>query len=242
MSDDKTVELKDKDGNVLSEAAKAQIAINAATRDADANRERANRFEAELAESKEKLLEAQRKLSRLAQDKAKTNPEDLEKWQKDEEARIRGELQVELDKRDKSLLETATKLKELTVVSTVFAIAAEKFNEDVTDDVKDRIRKSCDQDAQGNIVIKGEDGKPRYSKTAPSKLMDAVEFVEELAASRPSWCKPVGVAGLKTGSVKTGASRNGASAVPGNISQMTKAQQVEWFKNNPDAAKNYRPI
>lgn len=110
----------------------------------------------------------------------------------------------ELEKRYSSKyeeLEGVTKtqgkeLKELRVVSKAMTKAAEVFNTDALPLIRREIESSCDwQD--GDIVVLGEDQKPRASKVDPRKNMTIDEYIGELSEKFASCAKPKGKPGVK---------------------------------------------
>ncbi len=228
----------DTTGQQMSEASKIQLLLNSAQRDADAVREKYNNAEAERKDLEIRLKEANKKLDTVRKERAIAKPEDLEAWQSEEQKKIRSELAGEIQKRDDELNKLKSQIRELTVVSSVVALARDKFNDDVIEDIKDRARRFCDVNEAGEIIVKDEQGRPRYSKANVSKLMTGEEFLTELAELRPSWAKAQVVPGTKSGSI-TRAVNGVVAGLPAGFEGWQKPQQREWFSKNPEAARAY---
>lgn len=223
----------------LSPEAKAQMLISAAQKEADSIRdtynksqEKYNRSEAERADFEFKLKEANKKLDALRKEKAATRPEDLDTWRAEEEKKLREEIgkEIETERQKRQTLEA--QVKELKVVSFVYSIAKEKFNSDVEDDVKERIRKSCDLSEDGQLVIKDDKGNIRYSKTNVSKPMTAEEFIEEIAELKPSWVSKAVV----SGSMSNGTTKGSTGSVRRPAEGSSKAEWRAYFDANPKEA------
>lgn len=89
----------------------------------------------------------------------------------------------------------------------------------------------------GQIVVKGEDGKPMYSKANPRELMGVEEWLQSYGAENPYLMKPQTAQGTDDGK-----NRKVASVSPvrwPDFSSMTPSQQQEWFAANPEGAKRF---
>lgn len=224
--------------NDLSAEAKAQMFLASAQRDLDLFRDKYHKTEAERTDYEVKLKEANRKLDALRKEKAVSKPEDLDAWRSEEEKRIRSEIGGEIETEREKTKRLEAELKELRVVSNVFSAAKDKFNKDVEDDVKERIRKSCDIAEDGQVIVKDEKGNIRYSKTNVSKPMGIEEFIEEVAEQKPSWVSKTVVSGTMNNS----SNRSSASAVVRRPNEgASKSEWKAYFEANPkdaDAALN----
>lgn len=143
------------------------------------------------------------------------------------EAEIRKGIQSKLEEYESRVSSLSARNKELEVVDKVFAQAADKFNSDCHEDVKARIRSSCDLSEDGQIYIKGDDGKPVYSKAKPSEKMSVNEFIDLLVEQKPSWAKAKVSPGAKAPMFKTGNATNGATIDLDAYSKMTLADKMK---------------
>lgn len=138
---------------------------------------------------------------------------------------------AELEKRFGTALETATKERDTLAQDVkhlrVTNVAMQKLSGKVTTDglklIKPVIDADCDIE-DGEIVIKGADGKARYSKTNPQKKMDLDEYVAELETNYQSIFVSTAVAGGKQAGTKM-------DAKPG------KHYTLAELKSMPDGGK-----
>lgn len=185
---------------MADEATKDAVDVNALRAELSAKDERAKRFEGQLATAErelarfkgvdlEKLKADSDALAQLTREQAGKNPEDLKKWQDAQTAKIRGEIQKQIDE----LAEENKKLKgtnhELMVVDRAMEKLAPRFNDDGHGFIKDYIRRSVDRNDKGEFLIKGEDGEARYSKANPAHYLSLDEWADELANKHPSIAK-----------------------------------------------------
>lgn len=224
----------------LSPEAKAQMLIASAQREADSIRETLNKreekykaTEAELMDYEVKLKEANKRLDALRKEKAASKPEDLDAWRSEENKRIREEIGKEIETEREKRTRLESELKELKVVSKVFSVASDKFNKDVEEDVKERIRKACDISEDGQVIVKDQKGNVRYSKTNVSKPMSIEEFIEEIAEQKPSWVNKTVVSGAMGSASTKGAS---AGSVRRPAEGASKAEWKAYFEANPKEA------
>lgn len=148
-------------------------------------------------------------LAILRREQVGNDPKKLEAY----EAKVKKELDdrysAKLGEYEGITKQQANELKELRVTNHAMSKAASIFNDDALDLIQDRIRADCDwQD--GQIVVKGADGKPQPSKKNPRENMGVDEYLETLATRYPSTAKATAIAGGKQGGNKSGT--NGAGS------------------------------
>lgn len=131
------------------------------------------------------------------------DPKKIDELVAAKEIEIRSSVQKELDALKGDAQTKAAKLKELQVTEKVFSQAADKFNKDTYDDVKEYIRRFCDIGDDGEIFVKDEKGARRYSPGSTTKYMGVDEFVGWLSDLKPSWAVAEGNSGAKTSGQKT---------------------------------------
>lgn len=218
----------------LSPEAKAQMFLVSAQRDLELFREKYHKTEADRADAEVRLREANKRLDALRKEKAASKPEDLDSWRQEEEKKIREEVAKDIETERSARQKLESEVKELKVVNAVFSAAKSKFNDDVQDDLKERIRRTCDIDQNGEIVVKDDKGNVRYSKANMSKPMGIQEFIEEVAELKPSWVSKTVISGVMSSS----SSRTSSSAVirrPGEGA--SKSEWKAYFEANPADAK-----
>lgn len=91
--------------------------------------------------------------------------------------RFKNKLQEESEKANK----LANELKSLRVTEVALQKASSIFIPESLDWVKRAVNDSCDY-VDGTIVVKGQDGKPLYSKENPANLMGLDEFLKDFAS------------------------------------------------------------
>jgi hypothetical protein len=149
----------------------------------------------------------------LRKDKAITSKDDLDKLLQTKEQEIRQSLQSEFEGLKGTFEKTQSELRELKITDRVFSLAASQFNDDVHDDVKDYIRKYCDLNEDGQIIVKDAKGGIRHRDGKPAEKMDGADFVNWLATQKPSWAKAKGKSGDRVnGTMSTGGSGVGLTA------------------------------
>lgn len=207
--------------------------------------ERARNFEAKLTDVERKLAEfkdidpqahkaLREELNILKAEKAtKSNdPKAIEEEVKRREADLRKTVQTEIDSLSQELKTLRSKNKELEVVDKVFQAASSLFVDEAHDDVRDAIRKWCDKDEQGNIIVKDNDGKPRYAKGSTTKVMGPADFVEWLADQKPHWAKARSKAGFEEKGHKTSAT-NGSGITPQKFLSMSPQERAQLKADDP---------
>jgi hypothetical protein len=162
----------------------------------------------------------------LQREKALADPKQMEAWKSETEKQIRSSIQKELDETIGANKKLQAEMRELKVVDRVFKDVAGNFNEDCYDDVKEYIRKFCDLNDQGEIVIKDEKGNVRYAPGSTSKLMTASDFGNWLGEIRKSWKRPSHVSGTENGAPTRTTGTTG-SITPQKFLSMTAEEKRE---------------
>ena len=101
----------------------------------------------------------------------------LKKTETEVAERFKNKLQEESEKANK----LANELKSLRVTEVALQKASSIFIPESLDWVKRAVNDSCDY-VDGTIVVKGQDGKPLYSKENPANLMGLDEFLKDFAS------------------------------------------------------------
>lgn len=101
----------------------------------------------------------------------------LKKTETEVAERFKNKLQEESEKANK----LANELKSLRVTEVALQKASSIFIPESLDWVKRAVNDSCDY-VDGAIVVKGQDGKPLYSKENPANLMGLDEFLKDFAS------------------------------------------------------------
>lgn len=175
-------------------------------------RNRAQRFDGELEDVNRKLKgykelgdveDVQSKLQELdtlKKEKATTNPEDLEALLKEKEVAIRGEAQKAIADREAKINELSTQLHEIQVVNKAWDAIGKEFTSDAGKLLKDHLRKNLTLSEDGQIAVKGKDGKPVYIDGV--KLKTVSDFAEELKTEYPSLVADKSISGtMKTNGI-----------------------------------------
>ena len=175
-------------------------------------RERAQRFDAELRDTEKKIEEFSKfgdteslsaklqELEALKKEKATTNPEDLEALLKEKEVSIRSEAQKAIADREAKIDELSTQLHEIQVVSKAWDAIGKEFTPDAGKLLKDHLRKNLTLSEDGQIAVKGKDGKPVYVDGV--KLKTVSDFAEELKTEYPSLVADKSISGtMKTNGI-----------------------------------------
>ncbi len=168
------------------------------------------------------ILEAARERDILAAQVVGNDPKKLEEELAKRERAIRDEFGIQLTKKDETLSQVSSRLKELQIVDKVVSKAADKLYPKALDDFKNLIRNICDIDEQENILIKDIHGKTRYSPKNPSVLMSVDELITELAETKDHWFANKIPSGGKTGGER---SATGGKVTFAEISKMQPDEQ-----------------
>lgn len=204
--------------------------------------ERSRRFEAQLSDVLKKLGtvkpddvgalkqsydELMRERANKGGDKER---EDYEQHLKTDYEKRYGSKFEELTKANSEL---AAQNKELRVVDRVFSQIGHLFNDDCADDVKARIRSSCDLE-DGAVVIRGQDGKVRFSAKNPKEKMSIAEFAELVASERPSWAKPTQTGGAKQPGQKLPLANGATKLTLADLKNMADGGKALLSKMSPE--------
>lgn len=230
-------------------------AANKTYTEADLERERAHsqHFKSQLDEATSKLknydgvdIEALKRKAARAEELENAaslgDPKKLEERiaavkaeaETDAQKRFGGKL-GELEELSKS---QAKELHSLRVTSVAIQKATEVgFAADGLKFLKHEIDARCEfQD--GKIIIKGDDGKPLYSKANPRELMDLGEWLIKFGEENPCLMERTTLKGTADGA-KSKPANLGAVRFP-DFGRMTQAQQTKWFEENPEGAKAFK--
>lgn len=90
----------------------------------------------------------------------------------------------------------------------------------------------------GKIIVKGDDGKPLYSKTNPRELMELDEWLTIFGEENPCLMEPTTRKGASDGT--KGKPVNASPVRFPDFRGMTQDQQTKWFAENPEGAKAFR--
>lgn len=178
-------------------------------KDIEAERAHAQHFKQELEEIKakfkgidpDKFSSMQAELDALKNEKvSKTgDPKELESRIAEKEREIAERYQSKLSETEQALESAKSALKhEQATKPTLTRIATLVTGEDQAQLLEPVIRGEADI-VDGKVIFKGQDGKPRYSKTKPNELMGIDEYVGELKNRFPGSFKAEGVSGGKNG-------------------------------------------
>jgi hypothetical protein len=160
--------------------------------------ERAKRFEGQLADVQkqmerfkdidpEKYKATVEELEIVKRENAsKGKPEDLEAWQKEKEAELRGKLQKDIDARDQELGSLRTKYHQLRVVDKFMSTAGSEFKSDLADIARDIVSRQANLNDANEWEFKDENGNLLYEPGQASKPMTPQGFVTLLKEKRPS--------------------------------------------------------
>lgn len=114
------------------------------------------------------------------------SPEDIDKLISEKENELRSSFQKQLDEARSKADSSGKELHELLVVDKALEQVGGQFAPDMHAIVKEMLRREVDRDADGNLIVKGKDGKPAYSAKEPAKLKSLGEWVEDIGAKHPS--------------------------------------------------------
>jgi hypothetical protein len=185
-------------------------------------------------------IEALQKKAALADELQKkaaiADPTKVEELLKQKEAEIEGRFGSKLSEveKDRDATKAALKKVSITNVGLQKAVAA-GFLDKAMPIVQQFIEQQCDLVGE-DIVIKGEDGKPRYSKADPRKLMTIDELLTEYGEKNDFLLANKTPSGGKGAENKAGAT-GGAAALPGGFENWTQQDQTKFFIKNPELRK-----
>lgn len=183
-------------------------------KDIEAERAHAQHFKAQLEEVQNKYKgidpddysKTKAELAEIRKKAALGNPEEMEKWKATTEAEIRKQVQKDLDAANSKAEALSKQNKELTVTDRVFAAAAPNVMPDMSEFIKDQIRRHGDLNEKGEIVFKDASGKEMYAPGSTTQLMNTQQFVEHLKNTFPSSFKASEKSGAKQGGERTSVS------------------------------------
>ena len=114
------------------------------------------------------------------QKEATGDPKKIEELLKKTETEVAERFKNKLLETEDKLNKTASELKSLRVTEVALQKASSIFIPESLDWVKRAVNDSCDY-VDGNIIVKGQDGKAVYSKENPASLMGLDEFLKDFA-------------------------------------------------------------
>ena len=161
--------------------------------------ERAQRFEGQIVDLQkqmerfkgfdpEKAKADADALEQLMKEKGKTDQTTIDELIARKEAEFEKRYGTKYTEQETELSNARSELKRLRVTNVALQKAADIFNPDALELIQSRIESDCDF-ADGEIIIKGENGKALPSKLDPRKQMDLDEYLQSLAAKYPSTAK-----------------------------------------------------
>lgn len=133
---------------------------------------------------------------------------------------------AKITERDSHIEKLSKEVKELRVTGVAMQKAALVIRPDSLDLVKGMIDSELDY-VDGEIVVKGPDGKPRKSAETPTKLMTIDEYLAGIAAKFPAIALPKGKSGAEDQGDKGSAGR----AAEARFEQYKKASREEKLSN-----------
>lgn len=150
----------------------------------------------------------------LKRKKAEGSPDDLKAWQEEKEREIAAALEkrysAKFDEMTKKLTDGEAELNRLRVVNPTMLKAAELFNAKELPLVQMLVERDCGwQD--GQVVVKGPDGKPMYSAKNPKEFMGMEEYLQSRAELYPGLAKAQSSPGGREGGDKMNG--NGAGKI-----------------------------
>lgn len=148
----------------------------------------------------------------LRKESAAGDPKKIEKLLSDKESELNKRYGEKLTEYETRVKQSESELKNLRVTNVAMQKAASLFTDDSLYFVKREVEQACDWD-NGDIVVRGADGKPLPSKNDPRQNMGIEEYLTTLASKHPSIAKSNATGGtLKPGTTKP-ATTNGAMSV-----------------------------
>jgi hypothetical protein len=215
--------------------------------------ERARRFEGELVDTKKQLdaikaqlngidfeeykaLKAERE--QLMAERAKNNPEEMERQYAAREAKLRKDLGAEKAALEEENARLKSELKTERVTKNVMGRIGPKLHPEFHRFVQADVERFMDMQ-DGEIVIRDEKGTIRYSRVNPGEYMQPEEWAEELAKVAPRMFVSEAVGGTKPASGTKPAVTNGQTSTPADFALWPKDRQTEFFRSNPKALENF---
>lgn len=208
-------------------------------KDIEAERAHAQHFKTQYEDANTRLKNLETELSTLKNDKvAKAgDPKALEDRIKEVQTEIETRFSGKLSETETRAEKAERELKNLRVVKeSVQTALGLGFHKGATKILEGVAQDNLDwQD--GRIVVKGDDGKPLYSKANPRELMTAEEFFKDYADQNPFLVEATTRSGTMSGENKTGTSKGGLVRPPPNWESFTIDQKQDWMTKNPESAK-----
>ena len=146
------------------------------------------------------------------------------------------ELEQRIGEKEKALSEKDTELNHFRVITPAMGAAAKMFLPDALPLVQKEVASSCFWD-EGEVRVKGADGKPLPSKNDPRFYMGIEEFLQQIVQTYPMLVPSQQIQGTKDAAGSSLRPAGSTTTRPGNWNQMDSNQRREWYRNNPDARR-----
>lgn len=161
------------------------------------------------------------------------DPTKVEELLKQKEAEIEGRFGSKLSELEKERDSTKAALKKVSITNVGLQKAVTAgFLEKALPIVQKYIEEQCDLVGE-DIVIKGADGKPRYSKADPRKLMTIDELLTEYGEANQFLMANKTASGGRGSENKAGIT-GGATALPDGFHEWSQQDQTKFFIKNPE--------
>ncbi len=156
------------------------------------------------------------------------------------------EAEAEANKRYGSKLEeleglSKTQARELHTLRVTNAALAEAAKVGFAADGMKFLQREVDARCEfqdGKIIVKGDDGKPLYSKANPRELMTLNEWLIDFGAENPCLMDRQTTKGTADGNRPKQGAGLGTVRFP-DFGKMSPADAAKWFKENPEGAKAF---
>ena len=148
------------------------------------------------------------------------------------EARLRKEYGEKLTSAEQAKADFEKKYKSAVVTDKVLAeLQANKMFPWASQYLKQMIEQECDLDEAGNLIIKDQNGNPRWSAKHPDKKMDTLEYIEGFKTRQPEFFESTSKSGVPDGTIKTPAGN--ASGKAPTWDEIVSMSQAEIAKLDP---------
>jgi hypothetical protein len=165
-------------------------------------------------------------LEQLQMETAKGDDKKIDELLKTKEKDLTDRFSGKLTEYEQKLLESQSELKKLRVTNVAMGEAASIFNSDALELIQSRVEADCDYQ-EGEIVIKGADGKPLASKIDPRKNMGVKEYLTTLAEKYPSCAKAQTTSGGKSEGHKSFSGGDYGTVTLEKYATMTEQQRAQ---------------
>lgn len=164
-------------------------------------------------------------LEQLERERTKGDPKALEDWKSKKEGELKARFDGALTEKEKRIEELSSKLTRLEVVQPSMLKAAEVFNSTELPLVQILVERDLAL-ADGQIVVRGDDGKGKPSVRNPRENMGLDEYFDALAEKHPNLAKPkMERGGRESGSTSSSSSSAGTISVERYV-KMSREEQL----------------